>query len=126
MTEEAQPAAPRPGPHLFGAGPTASRPASGTPGSATDHGSPAENGPEQAPVSATGSPAQEETHPEPADPGAPLRAAVGGLEPTGEPRVDEALAVLEELAGRPTGDQVAGYEQVHRSLQDVLAAVDDA
>jgi|GEM_PF-2985932 len=49
-----------------------------------------------------------------------------GLEPTGEPQVDEALTVLAGLAGRPTADQVDGYEQVHRALQDVLATVDDA
>ncbi|GIL28746.1 hypothetical protein NUM_40000 [Actinocatenispora comari] len=68
----------------------------------------------------------EGTKPEPAGFRVPVSPGDGGLEPTGEPRVDEALAVLDELTTRPTGDQVAGYEQVHRSLQDVLATVDDA
>jgi hypothetical protein len=63
---------------------------------------------------------------DPAGSRVPVSTGDGGLEPTGEPRVDEALAVLEELTSRPAGDQVAGYEQVHRSLQDVLATVDDA
>ena len=45
---------------------------------------------------------------------------------TGEPRVDEAMAVLADLAGRPPAEQVAGYEAIHRALQDTLATVDDA
>lgn len=46
--------------------------------------------------------------------------------PTGEPRVDGALATLAGLAGRPVSEQVAGYEEIHRALQDTLATVDDA
>jgi hypothetical protein len=109
MTDEQQPATPRPGPHLFGPGSAAVRPVPGA----------GQSGP--APQAEP-----EGTTPEPAGSRVPVSTGDGGLEPTGEPRVDEALAVLDELTTRPTGDQVAGYEQVHRSLQDVLATVDDA
>jgi hypothetical protein len=122
MTDEQQPATPRPGPHLFGAGSAAVRP---VPGASED--GPARraeaDGATPAPESGSATPGQAA---DPAGSRVPVSTGDGGLEPTGEPRVDEALAVLEELTSRPTGDQVAGYEQVHRSLQDVLATVDDA
>ncbi|WP_354642865.1 hypothetical protein [Kitasatospora camelliae] len=44
--------------------------------------------------------------------------------PTGHPGVDDALARLEETAGVETGEQVAVYEDVHRRLADILAALD--
>jgi hypothetical protein len=43
---------------------------------------------------------------------------------TGEARVDAATALLGELAGLPTSDHVAVYEDVHRRLQDALADAD--
>lgn len=46
--------------------------------------------------------------------------------PTGEARVDAAMAQLHDLVGRPASEQVAGYEEIHRALQDTLATVDDA
>jgi hypothetical protein len=78
------------------------------------------------PATVPGSDATDGPRIEPLGSRAPLSTDGAALEPTGEPRLDEALAVLDELSSRPTGDQVAGYEQVHRSLQDVLATVDDA
>ncbi|MEV0844228.1 hypothetical protein AB0I55_32365 [Actinocatenispora sera] len=117
MTDEQQPATPRPGPHLFGAGSPAVRPVPGAPGHDV---TPARADPERAAAAGSHAP-----WPDPAGSQVPA-SRNGGLEPTGEPRVDEALAVLDELTGWPTGEQVAGYERVHRSLQDVLATVDDA
>ena len=43
---------------------------------------------------------------------------------TGEPRVDAALARLEELAGRPVTEHRAIFEDVHRRLRDVLGELD--
>jgi hypothetical protein len=43
---------------------------------------------------------------------------------TGEPRVDEALARLDELAGRPVTEHRAIFEDVHRRLRDVLGELD--
>jgi hypothetical protein len=54
------------------------------------------------------------TFPEPGEP----RAA------TGEPRVDAALARLDELAGRPVTEHRAVFEDVHRRLRDVLGELD--
>jgi hypothetical protein len=57
----------------------------------------------------------------------------GGLDPdgppgqrpaTGEPRVDAALARLDELAGRPVTEHRAVFEDVHRRLRDVLGELD--
>jgi hypothetical protein len=54
----------------------------------------------------------------------------GGGEPggqrraTGEPRVDAALARLDELAGRPVTEHRAIFEDVHRRLRDVLGELD--
>jgi len=57
---------------------------------------------------------------EPGDPGKP-----GGTRPaTGEPRVDAALARLDELAGRPVTEHRAIFEDVHRRLRDVLGELD--
>jgi len=52
------------------------------------------------------------------------------LPATGEPRVDEALRRLDELAGLPVSEHPGVFEQVHGQLVDVLgelrpAAVDD-
>jgi hypothetical protein len=43
---------------------------------------------------------------------------------TGEPRVDAALARLDELAGRPVTEHRAVFEDVHRRLRDVLGELD--
>ena len=57
----------------------------------------------------------------------------GGLDPdgppgqrpaTGEPRVDAALARLDELTGRPVTEHRAVFEDVHRRLRDVLGELD--
>lgn len=43
---------------------------------------------------------------------------------TGEPRVDAALARLDELAERPVTEHRAIFEDVHRRLRDVLGELD--
>jgi hypothetical protein len=53
----------------------------------------------------------------PAEPAQPRQA-------TGEPRVDAALARLNELAGRPVTEHRAVFEDVHRRLRDVLGELD--
>lgn len=40
---------------------------------------------------------------------------------TGEPRVDDALARLGDLAGMPVGEHVEVFEDVHRRLHGTLA-----
>lgn len=43
---------------------------------------------------------------------------------TGEARVDEALAWLDELPRLPVTEHPAAFEQVHRRLQEVLGELD--
>jgi hypothetical protein len=43
---------------------------------------------------------------------------------TGEPRVDAALARLDELEGLPVTEHRAVFEGVHRRLRDVLGELD--
>jgi hypothetical protein len=43
---------------------------------------------------------------------------------TGEPRVDAAVARLDELAGSPVTEHRAIFEDVHRRLRDVLGELD--
>jgi hypothetical protein len=43
---------------------------------------------------------------------------------TGQTRVDEALARLDELAGLPVTEHPAVFEQVHRRLREVLGELD--
>lgn len=45
---------------------------------------------------------------------------------TGDARVDEALAVLQQGRQLPLAEQVAAFEAAHRALQDVLSNVDDS
>ncbi|HEU5157140.1 MAG TPA: hypothetical protein VFU43_09090 [Streptosporangiaceae bacterium] len=45
-------------------------------------------------------------------------------EPTGDERVDAALARFDELTAAPVAEHVDVFEDVHRRLQDVLAAMD--
>jgi hypothetical protein len=59
----------------------------------------------------------------PGRPGAP--AGPPPVEPTGDERVDEAVARLGELGGAPVSRHVEIFEDVHRRLQDVLAAIDE-
>ncbi len=47
-----------------------------------------------------------------------------GITPTGEPRVDAALAGLGRLALLPVGEHPAVFEQVHRGLREVLGELD--
>ena len=43
---------------------------------------------------------------------------------TGESRVDEALAKLDELAGLPVTEHPPVFDQVHRRLREVLGELD--
>lgn len=43
------------------------------------------------------------------------------VEPTGDPRVDEALERLRELDDVATAEHAPVYEEIHRTLQDALA-----
>jgi hypothetical protein len=52
------------------------------------------------------------------------RPAGGGRSATGEPRVDAALARLDELEGLPVTEHRAVFEDVHRRLRDVLGELD--
>lgn len=54
--------------------------------------------------------------PEPEFPAAPPP------EPTGDPRVDAAVAPLGGLGGRPVHEHVEIFEDVHRRLQELLAS----
>lgn len=45
--------------------------------------------------------------------------------PTGHPGVDGALAALRTLDGADTRTHAGVYEDVHRRLTDILAALDD-
>jgi hypothetical protein len=66
--------------------------------------------------------------PEPAEesqePAGRFRALGGRTPATGEPRVDAALARLDELAGRPVTEHRAIFEDVHRRLREVLGELD--
>lgn len=61
-----------------------------------------------------------ERPPEPEFPAAPPP------EPTGDPRVDAVLARLGDLAGRPVPEHVEVFEDVHRSLQELLISAESA
>jgi hypothetical protein len=52
-------------------------------------------------------------------PGTPLQRPA-----TGEPRVDEALARLDDLAGLPVTEHGEVFEHVHRRLREVLGELD--
>ena len=43
---------------------------------------------------------------------------------TGEARVDQVVAGLDRLAGLPTGEHVAVYEDAHARLRQVLSELD--
>jgi hypothetical protein len=61
---------------------------------------------------------------EPYEPGGPFRALGERRPATGEPRVDAALARLDELAGRPVTEHRAVFDDVHRRLREVLGELD--
>ena len=44
--------------------------------------------------------------------------------PTGEPRVDAALKLLDRLPGLPVSEHSELFEQVHAQLSDVLGELD--
>lgn len=46
-------------------------------------------------------------------------------EPTGDERVDGAVAGLAGLADAPVEDHLAVLEEVHRRLGDILASLDE-
>jgi hypothetical protein len=48
----------------------------------------------------------------------------GQRPPAGDPRVDAALARLDELAGLPVTEHARVFEDVHRRLEDVLDELD--
>jgi len=45
--------------------------------------------------------------------------------PTGDTRVDEAVARLNRLEGRPADEHVAVLEEVHGRLRDILGELDE-
>lgn len=51
-------------------------------------------------------------------------AALDGIEPTGDARVDAATARLDEVPDLPTSDHVEVYDDVLRRLQDALSDAD--
>jgi len=51
-------------------------------------------------------------------------APIAGWEPSGHPRVDAAIAGLDELAVLPTPEHADVYEDVHRRLHEALADLD--
>jgi hypothetical protein len=53
-----------------------------------------------------------------------LASVVAGRQATGEPRVDAALARLDDLAGMPVTEHRAVFDDVHRRLRDVLGELD--
>ena len=59
----------------------------------------------------------------PADGDAPRRPAQ--LPPTGDDRVDQALAGLGRLAGAQAEEHVAVLEEVHGRLRDILGEVNE-
>jgi hypothetical protein len=60
----------------------------------------------------------------PAGAGAHRETGTGEDHETGEPRVDEAIAGLGGLAGRPVDEHVAVFEDTHARLRQVLSELD--
>jgi hypothetical protein len=52
-------------------------------------------------------------------------APAGGPPPTGDDRVDAAVAGLSRLAGAPADEHVAVLEEVHGRLRDILGEVSE-
>ena len=55
-----------------------------------------------------------------------VHPGTGTPPPTGDDRVDGAMAGLARLAGRPADEHVAVLEEVHGRLRDILGELDDA
>lgn len=51
------------------------------------------------------------------------RMAEAEWEPTGDPRVDDAVARLADLPGLPVDEHVAVFDEVARRLHDALAGI---
>jgi len=49
----------------------------------------------------------------------------GEILPTGDDRVDEAVAGLSRLPGRPADEHVAVLEEVHGRLRDILGELNE-
>ena len=45
--------------------------------------------------------------------------------PTGDARVDDAIAALSRLQGRPADEHVAVLEEVHGRLRDILGELEE-
>ncbi|MFI0408375.1 hypothetical protein [Actinomadura sp. 3N508] len=69
-------------------------------------------------------PAAEHAAQAPPAPEEPEFPAVPPPDPTGDPRVDAAVARLGELGARPVAEHVEIYEDVHQRLQELLASAD--
>jgi hypothetical protein len=61
----------------------------------------------------------------PAPPSGETTRPPGGLPPTGNDRVDAALAGLGRLHGAPADDHVAVLEEVHGQLRDILGELSE-
>jgi hypothetical protein len=61
----------------------------------------------------------------PASPPGETTRPPGGLPPTGDDRVDAALAGLGRLPGAPVNDHVAVLEEVHGQLRDILGELSE-
>ena len=58
-------------------------------------------------------------------PAAPRRPVVPRAQPsTGDPRVDDAVARLDDLAGLPVAEHLAVFEYVHERLTEALGDLD--
>jgi hypothetical protein len=51
--------------------------------------------------------------------------SVADAAPTGDSRVDDAIAGLGRLQGRPADEHVAILEEVHGQLRDILGELDE-
>ena len=59
------------------------------------------------------------------EPAAPQRPVVPRARPsTGDPRVDDAVARLDDLAGLPVAEHLAVFEYVHERLTEALGDLD--
>jgi hypothetical protein len=57
------------------------------------------------------------------EPPGPVRP--GEILPTGDERVDDAVAGLSRLPGRPVDEHVAVLEEVHGRLRDILGELNE-
>ncbi len=57
-------------------------------------------------------------------PGEIAPGSVSPVPPTGDPRVDDAVARLDDLAGLPITEHLAVFEYVHERLTEALGDLD--